>query len=69
MYKITVDWYENYCQVNPKSDFFNDLYCTMWKGCSKEDVEESIYTQLSNLYTNHYGKFEEQTQIIHNYLI
>ena len=69
MYKITVDWYENYCQINPKSDFFEDLYVTMWKGCSKEEVEKSIYEQLSNLHTNHYGKFEEQTEVIHNYLI
>ena len=69
MYKITVDWYENYCQVNLKSDFFDDLYCTMWEGYSKDDVEGSIYIQLSNLHTNHYGKFEDQTEVIHKYLI
>lgn len=67
MMKIIIDWYDNYCKVNSSSDLFKDLPVTIWKECSKEIVEESIKKQISNLYCNHYGKLEEQTEIIHNF--
>ncbi len=69
MLKIIVDWHENYCQVNPESDIFEDLSVTMWEGCSKEAVEESIKNELKNIPYDIYNNLLELTEIKHNFLI
>lgn len=70
MYKVTVNWYENYCQIDESSDFYDELQQIgpIYK-TSKENVETQIYNLISNLPSNHYGKFEDQTEVIHKYLI
>lgn len=70
MYKITIDWYENYCQIQEGSDFYSDLHNKFpIEKKTEEDVEEIIYDILDNLSYNHYGLFSQQTEVIHNYLI
>jgi hypothetical protein len=71
MYKVTVNWYENYCQIDESSDFYDELFNKIGPiyNTSKEDVETQIYNLISNLPSNHYGKFEDQTEVIHKYLI
>ena len=70
MYKVIISWYENYCQIDPNSDFYEDL-CNKFpiENKSEEEVEELIYGILDNLPFNHYGLFSQQTEVIHNYLI
>jgi len=70
MYKVTVNWYENYCQIDEDSDFLGQLI-TLFpiQGKSEEEVEDLIYDRLDNLSYNHYGLFSQQTEVIHNYLI
>ena len=70
MYKVTVNWYENYCQIDEDSDFLDQLI-TLFpiQGKSEEEVEDLIYDRLDNISYNHYGSFTQQTEIIHKYLI
>ena len=70
MYKVTINWYENYCQIDEDSDFFGQLINLFpIQGKSEEEVEDLIYDRLDNIAYNHYGIFSQQTQIIHKYLI
>ena len=71
MYKVIINWYDNYCQIDEDSDFYEDIFRLTGPiyQASKEDVEAKIYNLLSNLKGNHYGKLEEQTQILHKFLI
>lgn len=70
MYKVTVNWYENYCQIDEDSDFLGQLI-TLFpiQGKSEEEVEDLIYNRLDNISYNHYGIFSQQTEVIHKYLI
>ena len=41
MYKITVNWYENYCQIDESSDFYDELFNKIGPiyNTSKEEIE------------------------------
>lgn len=70
MYKVTVNWYESYCQIDESSDFYDELKNKFpIEHKTEVDVDELIYDILDNLSYNHYGLFSQQTQVIHNYLI
>lgn len=70
MYKVIINWYEGYCQIDPKSDFYESLpKYPFVRAYSKEVLETKIYNAIDNLPNNHYGKFVEQTEIEHNMVI
>ena len=70
MYTIIINWYENHCQIDPKSDFYDELSKHTFTGSySKEEIEFKIYKLIDDLPNNHYGKFAEQTEVKHNFLI
>ena len=54
MYKVTVNWYENYCQIDESSDFYEELFNNLGPiyNTSKEEVETQIYNLISNLPSN-----------------
>lgn len=66
MYKVIIEWHDNFCRLNEESDFYQELrpYFPM-ANKSKDDIEEKVYNVLKNLFTDHYGNFCEQTEIIH----
>jgi hypothetical protein len=56
--------------MDPKSDFYDELSKHTFTGSySKEEIEFKIYNLIDNLPNNHYGKFAEQTEVKHNFLI
>ena len=66
MYKVIVNWYENYCQIDEESDFFDELTNLFpIQGKSEEEVDDMIYDRLNNLAWNHFGLFSQQTEIEH----
>ena len=66
MYKVIVEWHDQFAIIAIGSDFYHELSDKFpIEHKSQEEVENLIYKTLSNLPTNHYGKFEEQTEVIH----
>lgn len=68
MNQIIIEWHDQFALLSEETDA--EFYICLRKlfpleHKSKEEVEALIYKTLSNLPNNHYGKFEEQTQIIH----
>lgn len=67
VFKIIIDWYDNYCQINPNSDFYDELKSKFpIENTSKSKVDSMLYKFLSNHHINHYGLLEEHTTIEHN---
>lgn len=66
MYTVTINWYENYCQIDEGSDFYDNLKNHFpIQNKSEEEVEELIYSIIDGLAYNHYGRFSQQTEIKH----
>lgn len=70
MYKVTINWYENYCQIDEDSDFFSDLSDLFpIQDRDKAEVNNLIFNRLDNLPFNHYGLLCQQTKINHKFII
>jgi len=66
MYKVIVEWHDQYATLGLESDFYSELRNKFpVEHKSKDDVENVIYGVLDNLSTNHYGLFSQQTSVIH----
>lgn len=66
MYKVIIEWHDQYALLSLESDFYSDLKNKFpVEHKSQEDVDNLIYDILDNLSYNHYGLFSQQTEIIH----
>lgn len=70
MYKVIINWYDNYCQIDEDSDFLGQLISLFpIQGKSEEEIDELVYDRIDDIPYNHYGLFSQQTQILHKFLI
>ena len=66
MYKVIVEWHDQYATIGLSSDFYSELHNKFpVEHKSQEEVESIIYDILDNLSYNHYGLFSQQTEVIH----
>lgn len=66
MYKVIIEWHDQYATLSLESDFYSELHNKFpVEHKPKEEVENLIYRVLSNLSTDHYGLFPQQTEVIH----
>lgn len=66
MYKVIINWYDNYCQIDKDSDFYDRLKSLFpIQGKSEEEVDELVYDRIDNISYNHYGLFSQQTEVEH----
>jgi len=72
MNQIIIEWYGNSALLSEEtdSDFYDYLKPIFpIQNKSKEEVDKLIYESISNMANNHYGKFEEHTNINHRILL
>ena len=66
MYKVIINWYDNYCQIDEDSDFLGQLISLFpIQDKSEEEVDELVYDRIDNIPYNHYGLFSQQTEVEH----